>query len=430
MKRILFNLATFSFFALTVNAQTPEFGVHWGNAVKGTPPADFQTTLTNLNSNTVKWIRTEISWADIHTSSNTFQWYQIPANVQALVDSGYSIIGILKNTPSWYTTNPDTTNNPQLNPYYAPIDTLEWVKFVDSVVTKFQNKIKYWEIWNEPDGGFFQTTTPLQKHIKFKNLLASAYNKIKNIDPSAKVLVGGFTTKVMSISGRKLFLDSLFAANFQQYFDIMNIHVYELAYELQNISTTMQNNGIGNYPLWITETNTWRELDPNNSEINTANFLCSWVQDTLIPYFNPQVICWFNLRNFVPSIPAVCDTCDPNLTAYGLLNSQYQPTLLLNAYDSCYSQLTTTVPVENKNNTTLLIYPNPFSSETTLQANENLKGVTLTVYNSYGQTVIQIKNISGQAITLHRDNLPSSLYFVRLTQDNQLITTNKLVITD
>jgi len=52
------------------------------------------------------------------------------------------------------------------------------------------------------------------------------------------------------------------------------------------------------------------------------------------------------------------------------------------------------------------------------------------VYNSYGQTVKQIKNISGQTFTLHRDNLQSGLYFLQLTQVNKIIATEKLVITD
>ncbi|GIV29810.1 MAG: hypothetical protein KatS3mg028_1342 [Bacteroidia bacterium] len=78
----------------------------------------------------------------------------------------------------------------------------------------------------------------------------------------------------------------------------------------------------------------------------------------------------------------------------------------------------------------ITVYPNPFSTQTTLQTNKNLKDATLTVYNVYGQQVKQIKNISGQTITLFRDNLPSGLYFVRLTQDNKIITADKLVITD
>lgn len=75
-------------------------------------------------------------------------------------------------------------------------------------------------------------------------------------------------------------------------------------------------------------------------------------------------------------------------------------------------------------------YPNPFSSQMTLQTNNILKNATLTIYNSFGQQVTQIKNISGQTLTLHRDNLSSGLYFLQLTQDNKILTTDKIVITD
>ena len=76
------------------------------------------------------------------------------------------------------------------------------------------------------------------------------------------------------------------------------------------------------------------------------------------------------------------------------------------------------------------VFPNPFSTVTTLQTDIILKSATLTIYNLYGQTVKQIKNISGQTVTLFRDNLSSGLYFIRLTQDNKIISADKLVITD
>jgi hypothetical protein len=78
----------------------------------------------------------------------------------------------------------------------------------------------------------------------------------------------------------------------------------------------------------------------------------------------------------------------------------------------------------------LSIYPNPFSVETVLQTNILLHNATLTVSNYHGQTVKEIKNISGQTVTLNRANLPSGLHFVRLTQDNRVIATIKLIITD
>jgi len=84
--------------------------------------------------------------------------------------------------------------------------------------------------------------------------------------------------------------------------------------------------------------------------------------------------------------------------------------------------------LENENN--IVIYPNPFSSSTTLQTDNLLHNATLTVDNCFGQTVAQIKNISGQTVTFSRDNLASGLYFVRLMQDNKVIAIDKLVIAD
>ena len=93
---------------------------------------------------------------------------------------------------------------------------------------------------------------------------------------------------------------------------------------------------------------------------------------------------------------------------------------------------TTGIVSENatENNLSVLIYPNPLCSKTTLQTNKILKDATLTMYNFHGQQVKQITNISGQTIILNRDNLSSGLYFIRLTQDNKVIKSDKLVITD
>jgi hypothetical protein len=78
----------------------------------------------------------------------------------------------------------------------------------------------------------------------------------------------------------------------------------------------------------------------------------------------------------------------------------------------------------------LPFFPNPFISQTVLQTDQPFHNATLTVNNCFGQTVKQIKHISGQMVTLHRDQLPCGLYFIWLTQGNKLIASDKLVITD
>ena len=85
---------------------------------------------------------------------------------------------------------------------------------------------------------------------------------------------------------------------------------------------------------------------------------------------------------------------------------------------------------ENADEKFLSIFPNPFISSSTIQTKGNLKNASLTIYNSNGQTLKQIKNISGQTVSLTRDNLPSGLYFMKLTEENKIIALEKLIITD
>jgi len=84
---------------------------------------------------------------------------------------------------------------------------------------------------------------------------------------------------------------------------------------------------------------------------------------------------------------------------------------------------------ENKIQIDLIsVYPNPFSEQATLLADNFLRNAALEIYNCFGQAVKEIKNIFGQTITLHRDNLPAGFYFIRLIQNGKLITTKKIII--
>ena len=75
----------------------------------------------------------------------------------------------------------------------------------------------------------------------------------------------------------------------------------------------------------------------------------------------------------------------------------------------------------------IFISPNPFHSVTTIKTNENFKDATFTIYNSFGQ---QVRHFSGQEVVLNRNNLPSGIYFIRLTLGNKTLATEKLLIID
>lgn len=76
------------------------------------------------------------------------------------------------------------------------------------------------------------------------------------------------------------------------------------------------------------------------------------------------------------------------------------------------------------------VFPNPFSKQTTLQTDNYFKDTRLTLYNSFGKLIKQIDHISGQSITLFRNDLPSGIYFLSLIQDKKVIKTEKLIIID
>jgi len=76
------------------------------------------------------------------------------------------------------------------------------------------------------------------------------------------------------------------------------------------------------------------------------------------------------------------------------------------------------------------IFPNPFSNTSTLQSINLLNNATLTIFNLQGQAVKEIKNITGQTTIINRNNLPAGLYIISVSQDNQILMTDKLLITN
>ena len=76
------------------------------------------------------------------------------------------------------------------------------------------------------------------------------------------------------------------------------------------------------------------------------------------------------------------------------------------------------------------IYPNPFSNTTTLKTDNLFENATFIVYNTLGEQVRKIDNISGQTFTFYRENLEQGIYFYQLKENNIIVSENKFVITD
>ncbi len=85
--------------------------------------------------------------------------------------------------------------------------------------------------------------------------------------------------------------------------------------------------------------------------------------------------------------------------------------------NACIQAGQTTLGLEESNHAALTIFPNPFSSSTTIQTAGNLNDATLIVSNAYSQTVKRFEHLSGHSVSISRGDLPSGLYFFRLEEE-------------
>jgi len=132
-------------------------------------------------------------------------------------------------------------------------DEEKFLQYVEKVVTRYKSKIKYWELWNEPDQPAYWKTQ--DRMVAYTKLLKKVYPLIKKIDPSSVVVLGSvhspFPLKQMYRNGAK------------DYFDVVNIHpfvnplvpnaIQRVRGIYDSIRSTMEQNKDANKPVWITE---------------------------------------------------------------------------------------------------------------------------------------------------------------------------------
>ncbi len=95
-----------------------------------------------------------------------------------------------------------------------------------------------------------------------------------------------------------------------------------------------------------------------------------------------------------------------------------------------YSDGTSTSVSELSTQTSVNIFPNPFTINATLHSTNSLTNATLLVTDMAGRTISIIKNVSGHVVTISLDSLPGGMYFVQLWQNNAVIATKKLMVTN
>ena len=80
-------------------------------------------------------------------------------------------------------------------------------------------------------------------------------------------------------------------------------------------------------------------------------------------------------------------------------------------------------------NTSFYVYPNPFSEQAFLEYLSD-DSYLVTIYDSRGKKVQEIKGNGAKTTTIYRNSLAPGVYFVYLEENGDVLGREKLIITD
>jgi hypothetical protein len=227
------------------------------------------------------WNAQGVAWPEMNPALNVYSWSSLDRIADRAQNLGYDVLYTFGRTPRWASSDPNAPMPGYGLGECAPPSSIHyWDDFVRAIVLRASGRIKYWEIWNEPQEspprgyycGDIPTMVKLQQH---------AYEIIKSIDPSAMVLTpsaaGGVGPRWMA-----KFLD----AGGGRYADIMAFHGYadkkaeSVLPVINNFARVFAAYGQGSKPMWNTEAG-WGEnrwfSDPDLQAAFLAQFyLLQW----------------------------------------------------------------------------------------------------------------------------------------------------------
>lgn len=188
----------------------------------------------------IVWVRTDFDWSGVERGPGKWTFDHLDAVVEWAEAAGICLLPILDYDVPW------------ARPAYRHLDA--WLEYVRRVVSRYKDRLRYWEVWNEPNlEGFWRDKPDPANYV---TLLRATYQEIKRIDPQLVVVLGGMAGIPWQ------YLEGVYEAGGKEFFDVMNVHPYRypqapeparLAEDLRRLRELMHRFGDSQKPIWITE---------------------------------------------------------------------------------------------------------------------------------------------------------------------------------
>lgn len=144
------------------------FGINTG--VFDPSVSNFPARLRLMQEAGIKWGRRDYIWSDIEKQKDQYDWSWNDRVADQCAKHGVLLFGNL-------------AYNPPFHDPCTPEGVQAYCRFAREAVARYRGKLKHWQIWNEPNGGFWKGTPE-----EYARLLSAAGTTIHRADPDAKVL--------------------------------------------------------------------------------------------------------------------------------------------------------------------------------------------------------------------------------------------------
>jgi hypothetical protein len=241
------------------------FGIAAGGNIQNLSATDLTRDLDMYKSAGSRWARIDVNWEVIQRGGPTsYDWAPFDRVVQSASSHGLKVLATILYTPAWARPAGTSGTTP-------PTDLSTYAAFARTAVQHFAPMgVHSWEIWNEPNIGFW---SPAPDPGRYTQMLKLTYPVIKQVDPTAFVVsaglspYGAYGQSSATLMNPLTFLERMYAAGAAGSFDALGWHPYNFtgiffhpASAWSQVSETtpsarsmMVANGDGAKQIWGTE---------------------------------------------------------------------------------------------------------------------------------------------------------------------------------
>ena len=268
-----------------------------------------------------KVIRDSVEWGSLQPERDVWNWERMDFLVNLYSALGIEHQALFAFTAKWAAPLEAQQSRNWLDWNRCAPDLDAWRTYVRTMAERYRGRIRYWEVWNEPDLSGFNKMS-LDEYVALQK---ATYEEVKKVAPESVVMTGGFAT-LSDHPGKKsptFHRDYLNLAKGS--FDVHAYHEHgsfaQFAQLVDGIFVPMRKETGTTAPWYANETaiNSMNGSERNQALTLFKKLLYAWSRGA-IGYT------WYDLRN---------DGFDPleGEHNYGMLTNDFQPKPVYSVYN-------------------------------------------------------------------------------------------------